>query len=219
MKSQNEWSGFYSRREESLAWPDENLVRMLSSYRNTHGTDALCADIGCGQGRHTMLLEQLGFSRHISADYSMEALRSFSRFPALDNSPRVQCDITSLPLRDESLDICIAWGSLHYARKSDTERMIEECARVLRNGGAFFATLRSWRDTFVTVGKEIEKGTWITSLPSLEGATVSVFDEEEVRNLASLFGGDVAIGLSERTLMNRLDTRISHWVIDARRSR
>ena len=206
------WDGHYGSAKSELFFPDENLVRLLKKWMAPGGTaDPVAADIGCGSGRHLKLFHDLGIAQTIGTDISHRGLvtcrKNFS-------SPLVQNDSRALALKSSSLDIAVAWGSLHYAPKDELPVMLEEIRRALKKNGRLFATLRSSRDTFLKKGRHLGNDTWITDLSDIKGSIVSFYAEDEVRKAFSIFSS-FSIGLIERTIMGNLDQVLSHWVIDA----
>jgi len=50
----------------------------------------------------------------------------------------VRADVRMLPFRDQSFDVLLDRGTIHYLGNPDRKRYIEETRRVLRPGGRFF---------------------------------------------------------------------------------
>jgi len=203
------WNKHYTREKSKLNYPDEYLVRMLSKEirENQSLQDGKALDLGCGSGRHLKLLNDLNFNSIIGTDLSLNALKFCDGMLAV-------CDNMYLPFKDESIDIIIAWGSLHYNHKSDTPKMIAEILRTLKKSGIFLGTLRSSRDTYLKRGTHLGNDVWQTSLTDIAGSISAFYSEDEVRAILSEFE-TVQLGLSERTIMGKLDELISHWVIRA----
>ena len=207
-----EWDRHYETARSELFFPDENLVRLLNKYLRERGNaDLTAADIGCGSGRHIKLCSDLGIKTVLAMDIShrglMSCKKNFSSCP-------IQNDNRALPLKEHSIDVAIAWGSLHYAAKDDLALMIGEIRRTLKERGRMFATLRSSRDTHLKMGTDLGNNTWVTDLSDIRGSVVSFYDEDEVRTALSAFSS-FRLGLIERTIMGDLGKVLSHWVIDA----
>lgn len=193
-------------------YPDENLVRLLSGAIKDPVT-ITAIDLGCGSGRHLRLLSDLGIARIIGLDASHGALLLSMK---TGHSLLVQGNNMSLPLKNDSADIVVAWGSLHYSDKSGLASMLGEITRVLKQDGRLFATLRSSRDTYLKKGTHLGNDTWVTNLKDISGSIASFYNEEEIRTALSMFS-DVAYGLIERTLVGDISSLISHWIISARK--
>ena len=208
------WEKHYQNKRSELNFPDENLVRLLNKFIISNYSDHLYAvDLGCGSGRHLKLLNDLGIANIIGMDSSITALNiSGKHF----NCPLVQNDNLRIPLKNNSIDIFLAWGSLHYNTKSDLHLMLDEIRRILNNEGQLFATLRSANDTYLKRGKHIGNDTWITDLDDLDGSTVSFFNEPELEKAFSNFTF-FEYGLIERSLIGDTKKIISHWVVHAKK--
>jgi len=206
-----QWQAHYTKEKSELRYPDENLVRLLASYlKGRDAVEVSAVDIGCGSGRHLNLLKDFNIHKIIGIDNSPGALS----IAANTQSPLIAGDNRALPLKNESADIIIAWGSLHYSHKNELPVMINEILRVLKTGGCLFATLRSSRDTLMRRGTHLGNDVWETSLNDIAGATVSFFSENELDACFSPFFR-MQYGLIERTLVGDTGSLISHWVINA----
>ncbi len=208
------WERHYRRDRSSLAYPDENLVRLLAKFTDSFNGDNITSlDMGCGSGRHIKLMEEMGIEHAFGSDYSIEGLKRSRRFSV---SGLVNCSNLNMPFKDESFDVVAAWGSLHYSPKSETGRMISQAHRILKRGGSFFGTLRSENDTYLRRGTHLGNNTWSTDLHDLSGSVVSFFSLNELEELFSVFS-DAEFGLMERTVMGNIESRISHWIFSARK--
>lgn len=212
-KPTKDWNSHYSKSKSDLSYPDENLVRLLAGkFPDIDKREGLkVLDIGCGSGRHLMLLKNYGFKEIYGTDYSLNALSLSKEY---FSSSLINCNNKNLPFADNAFDIAIAWGSLHYSDKKDFEIMLEEAHRVLKKGGKLFATLRTARDSYLKTGTDLGEGTWRTGLNDLSGTTVSFFKEDELKKYFSIFK-ECSYGWMERTIIGDTSKVISHWVISA----
>lgn len=209
-----DWNSHYSKSKSDLSYPDENLVRLIAGkFPNIESRENLkVLDIGCGSGRHLMLLKNFGFKNIYGTDYSLNALSLSKEY---FSSSLINCDNKNLPFADNSFDIAIAWGSLHYSDKKDFEIMLGETHRVLKKKGHLFATLRNERDSYLKTGTHLGEGTWRTGLDDLSGTTVSFFREDELKKYFNTFR-ECSYGWMERTIIGDTSKVISHWVISAK---
>ncbi len=208
-----QWQNHYTRERSVLAYPDENLVRLLRTELNAKPSlaDEPAVDLGCGTGRHLKLLAELGFKSIVGLDSSPNAIQhchiySFAQLICGDN--------TSIPLQNETAGSVIAWGSLHYNPENELDVMISEIKRILAPGGNLFATLRSERDTYLKRGLHLGGCTWQTELPDLHGAVVCFYKEADLKYIFRDFSV-MQHGLIERTPIGDTGRVISHWVIHA----
>ena len=213
MKSGSVWNKHYERSKSALVYPDENLVRMLKPYIESKSdlNNVSLFDCGCGSGRHIKLAFEMGISRIIGGDIAVNGLNIAQTY----GFPLIQCDSRNLPFHDHSFDIIICWGSLHYGAKKDIPLHVNELKRVLRNGGVIFGTIRSSSDTMLRSGTHIGNDEWITDLKDVKSSHVSFFSEAEIKNFFSDF--DFKYGLIERTPIDNISTKISHWYFQAQK--
>jgi ubiquinone/menaquinone biosynthesis C-methylase UbiE len=198
------WNKHYTRDTSVLLYPDEQLVRMLAKYAYNKKT---ALDVGCGTGRHVKLLYEFGCDVVVGVDISFNALTQCKK---ILHGSFVQANTQKLPFGDSSFDIVVAWGSLHYTTKENLPAMLHEIKRILTSDGVFFGTLRSINDTYIARGRHLGNNTWETALPDIDGAVVSLFSLEEVKTYLQVFS-DFHIGLMERTVLDELDKKLSHW--------
>ena len=210
MKSSS-WENHYQREKSQLSYPDENLVRLLRKIQKKRKSVShiRAVDLGCGSGRHLNLLNEIGIENIIGTDSSLKGL-TISR----ENSsfPLIQMDNKHISLKDNSVDLLIAWGSLHYSHKDELPFMISEINRVLKKNGQLIGTLRSDKDTYMKRGKHIQNNIWQTDLDDIKGAIVSFFKEDELKSYFDIFN-KFNYGFIERSIIGDMDKIISHWVI------
>lgn len=211
----NEWNSHYKKNKSILSYPDENLVRLIAHRikEGGSGDDLRAIDIGCGSGRHIALLQDSGIREVCGSDYSFNALGICrdAGFPML-----VNCDNRNLPFRDGTFDIAVAWGSLHYSSKDEMRLMLKEVKRIIKKGGALFATLRRDNDTYLKTGTHLGNNTWRTGLDDLTGSVASFFREEELEDTFGIFE-HFSYGWMERTVIGDTSKVISHWIISAQK--
>lgn len=212
--SNDAWNTHYTRDKSVLLYPDENLVRMLKPYCQGHDPAAMRAlDLGCGTGRHLKLLYEMGVQFAAGIDTSPNALASCPRIPG---GALMLADALQTPLQNETFDIVIAWGSLHYTVKDNLGVMLSEIHRVMKKGGRLFGTLRSTRDTYLKRGTHVGNDTWITTAPDIRHSTVSFYSEAELRSALGIFS-DSRYGIMERSLTGDIEKIISHWFFWAKK--
>jgi SAM-dependent methyltransferase len=88
----------------------------------------IAVDVGCGTGLHAPVLTDHGF-RVLGLDYSADQLRI-----ARGRLPVVRADARALPLAGGS--VAVAASLLTHTDLDGFDRLVAECARVLRPGGA-----------------------------------------------------------------------------------
>lgn len=109
-------------RTQIEAWPVKPIELVEQEVRSLYRSDIMqkMADLGCGDGELYMKLRDL------------EKLKVYS-YDLVSNAAHItSCDITSLPLKDRSLDIAVFCLSLMGTNHVD---MISEAHRCLRKKG------------------------------------------------------------------------------------
>ncbi len=204
-KNRDVWNSHYDRPRAVLDFPDENLVRLL---QNQPRGPAL--DFGCGSGRHIRLLLDLRFTPVYATDCSDRALdicrerfestgeAQVIRLPAMGGLPRV-------PVSDNSFQVIVCWGVLHYNPSRTMDALLAEFRRILKPGGVLLGTLRSSQDTHFAHN------------PDMDGAEIFTFTEAEARAKLAAHFKDIRLGYMERTLMDDLSRRICHWIFEAKK--
>ena len=96
----------------------------------------LALDAGCGSGRYTLALQQLGFSTVYGIDFSPDNIDYAEKMKAgknLDNVFFFKADVLSIPFAEEYFDFVMSHGVLHHT--PSMEQGLEEINRVLKPGG------------------------------------------------------------------------------------
>lgn len=98
-----------------------------------------CLDAGCGGGRYTVALCNLGAERVFGLDFTPSNIKETAKWvEKFDYSDKVDLregDITQLPYEDETFDIVVCNGVLHHI--DNHNKAIYECVRCLKTGGQF----------------------------------------------------------------------------------
>ncbi len=93
------------------------------------------ADLGCGEGYLT--IETARWAKSVVAvdrsDAVLDRARELARRRRVTNITWKKGDLMKLPLADGSVDVALLSQTLHHAAKP--ERVVVECARILRPGG------------------------------------------------------------------------------------
>lgn len=96
--------------------------------------NALCLDIGCGEGRTTRALAGQPRRSVIGLDFSVEMLRVAKVSNAPINVHYCAGDAMGLPFADGTFDVVLAVTTLNNV--PDLSRSLQEMSRVLRPGGS-----------------------------------------------------------------------------------
>lgn len=209
------WEALFSAMEgersaRSSAWLDRHLKKLAR-------TGPRLLDLGSGTGDDVRVLAKQGFWT-VGLDFAWNAL-SFSR----DMFPRgrwVQADLRDrrLPFRDASFDAVTARCSLHYFTLPQTQRIVDEVARVLAPGGSFAFVVnaaehlrRKLRYDYASA-KVLEPRT----MRFKDGLVRHFFTEADLRKL---LGKNFEIEYARQGPFRQYDEKRIAWTVRARKKR
>ncbi len=131
---------FFRKAYESgeHGWPEvgptPHVARLLKSLGSGRGKAAL--DLGCGEGRHTILMARQGYA--VTAldlePLALQKARGYIRRAGL-RADFVVGNALDLKFGDASFDLVLDYGCFHHVVTRDWARYRREIARVLRPGG------------------------------------------------------------------------------------
>lgn len=155
-----DWDRRWKTEEGRSDWlkPEREVVATANLLREAGVLRVL--DLGCGVGRHSMLLASLGFSV-VAFDASKTGI-SFARTQANDDNIFFTIGLMNeLPFEDCSFGYVLAWRVIYHGNRSIVRQSLEEIRRVLRPGGFFQGAMLSKSDHRYGQGHEIETDTYI----------------------------------------------------------
>jgi len=140
--ARNPYERLYQSRVGGLLWGDEpgRLVSVIDKWVST-GT---VLDVGCGDGKNSLFLEQNGF-RVLGVDASMSALQALNVRAAQTGQRRtgryIVADVETLQITGR-FDVLVSYGlyhCLHPDRRSAVHRRLQEL--VVPGGIVLFCSL------------------------------------------------------------------------------
>ncbi|WP_417762002.1 class I SAM-dependent DNA methyltransferase [Shewanella sp.] len=154
------WESHYRdvRTKEPLVWPDINVIRQISKLSLPHSARIL--DLGCGEGRNTRALLEMGYDLLDVMDQSQSALAIVTNRYRL---PDEQCHCAQIPeglviFEDQRFDAVLCWGLTHYL--DDPLPTLKAIHRVLKPGHGLvisFSAKEDKRETVDTVKRYYNK--------------------------------------------------------------
>jgi ubiquinone/menaquinone biosynthesis C-methylase UbiE len=160
---QPNWEGYYStlkRIPKRLKETAQFIVDAVPDFRSCNVKKVV--DLGCGAGRHSILLANSGFEV-IGIDISRNALRLASRWAQkekLENAVFVRATMTNIPLTDHCSDAVISVSVVQHALKRDIATTVNEVHRILRDDGHFVLNVTSTKDPRYGTGRMVENNTF-----------------------------------------------------------
>jgi SAM-dependent methyltransferase len=165
-------------------------VEQLVRERRTHETQR-ALDLGCGPGRHVVLLARHGYETH-GSDFSpaaVEHCRRWLRREGLSATVR-QGDMADIRAPDGFFDLIVAFNVIYHTTWTGMKEMAALLRRKLRPGGCLFVTLKSPATWYFGRGRQLEPGTFLRP-PKRDRPTkdipVHFSTEEEADELFSAF--------------------------------
>lgn len=206
------WEKRWGTEQGRADWLDVHpaVVALLPELRARGARRAL--DLGCGVGRHAMLLAEAGFEVEAfdGSETGLDQLRESAAARGLAIGLR-HGNADALPYADASFDYVLSWNVIYHGTLGDVGGRIAEIWRVLKPGGLYQGTMLPTRNVNHGVGRLIAPGTF-------------VIDGAEERNhphfycdaamLVALFSGFELLSLSQTQQKERGSW---HWNIVAGR--
>jgi SAM-dependent methyltransferase len=159
-----DWNEQWKSDEGRNKWlvPEPEVKETAHLLRKTGAS--LAVDLGCGVGRHSLLLASLGFS--VVALDGSDAGIAYASLQAMQHKVDFLIGLmTDLPLRENSFDYLLAWNVIYHGNRTIVARTIEEIRRVLKHGGVFQGTMLSKGNRFYGKGREIAPDTFVLENP------------------------------------------------------
>lgn len=128
------WEAGYCEPGNDSFWGPPCTVYSELCKRLPRGGKVL--DAGCGDGRHSVMFAQLGFTV-IAVDSSRDAIARLKRF-ATDRGVTVTTvlqDISAFNIDSAEYDLVIAHGLLHLLRPDDAYKLVDRFKSGTRPGG------------------------------------------------------------------------------------
>ncbi len=181
-------------RRNTLLYPDDDVVRMVSRYRSKLGDKpARALDIGCGSGRHMKLLIEKKFET-LGLDHGPEAIavanEVFGEVPGYQGA--ICADFRDYKFEHE-YEFILLWGALFLAPVSEMPANLAQLIDLLTDDGIICFNLRTKDNWFYGLGKEIEDGTFLLDdrAGPYANLTYSFHDEADARMLVQQAGGTI----------------------------
>ncbi|MGH3502004.1 MAG: class I SAM-dependent methyltransferase [Nocardioidaceae bacterium] len=155
------WDALWGRGEGRADWsqPDPWVVDVVASLTARNVRTVL--DLGCGIGRHTVLLASRGFACY-ALDLSgsgIAATQETVQRAGLTVNFTVG-GMHDLPYDTASFDYVLAFNVVYHGDESAVGKTLAEVRRVLRPGGVYQSTMLSKRNSEYGVGIEISPNTF-----------------------------------------------------------
>jgi tellurite methyltransferase len=128
--------------------------------RSTPGRTAL--DLGCGVGRHALLLAENGFTVEAfdGSATGLTAVREAAASRGLKLGFK-HGNADDLPYADGAFDFVLSWNVIYHGTLGDAGARIAEIWRVLKPGGLYQGTMLPTRNSNYGIGRRIAPETFV----------------------------------------------------------
>ncbi len=180
-----QWDRTYARRPDFFGAEPSELGLRAAAALAEHGARRIL-ELGCGQGRDTLLLLERGFEV-TALDYAeagLQQLRETAKARGLETRLTLgTCDVREgLPFADQAFDGCFSHMSFTMQfTERELARIFAEVLRLLAPGGLNIYSVRNDHDVHYGKGTPMGEDMWQNPL----GFVVHFFSEGKIRRLAA----------------------------------
>ena len=184
----NGWNDYWKNEANRPFWtePDKAVVNLMAKTDRSKVSKVL--DLGCGIGRHSILLAKAGFSV-TALDSSIEALEVM-RKQTQEQGVRVkitQGTLAASLFPRNYFDLVIAFNVIYHGMRKDMEIAIATAHYWLKPGGLFFFTCPTRRDGKYGNGEKVAPNTY-KPMNSIHPGGIHYFsDENDIIDLTRNF--------------------------------
>ena len=174
-------------------------------------------DLGCGAGRHSILLSKAGF-QVVALDVSETALKILEdrlKTVSIDNITLVKHEMRELPFMDNYFDGVVCTNVLHHGKLVEIKQAIREVHRVMRKASLVFVVALSAADFRKGNGKMLERNTYVFTKGEERGIIHHFFTPEELK---SCFRRFKILSFEERLIPVEEGGSRAHFLVKLRKS-
>jgi ubiquinone/menaquinone biosynthesis C-methylase UbiE len=207
-----------------LAWREERwteaspplpVVVDFAEYLKREGAKRVL-DLGCGAGRHSILLGKAGF-QVVALDISETALNTLEgrlKTASIENVTLVKHEMWDLPFVDDYFDGVICTNVLHHGKLIQIRRATKEVHRVMKKGASAFVIALSTVDFRRGNGKRLEQNTFVFTKGEERGIIHHFFPRKE---LESCFRKFEIVSFKERLIPVEEGGNRAHFLVRLRK--
>jgi ubiquinone/menaquinone biosynthesis C-methylase UbiE len=174
-------------------------------------------DLGCGAGRHSVLLGKEGF-QVVALDISETALKTLEgrlKTASIDNVTLVKHEMWDLPFVDDYFDGVICTNVLHHGRLVQIKQATREVHRVMKKEASAFVIALSTADFRRGNGRKLEPNTYFFTEGEERGIIHHFFPRKE---LESCFRKFEIVSFEERLIPADGGGNRAHFLVRLRKS-
>jgi ubiquinone/menaquinone biosynthesis C-methylase UbiE len=207
------WDKKYLEKNEIWGYePSEAAVKLLEYLWKNGIHKGNVLDVACGYGRDAIFFAKNGYKVK-GIDISSVAI-DIAKSGILDNIEFIVGDLMEMPFESGSFDVVFGNYILHLFPYDLRRKMLEECHRVLKQGGTMVLSVASIDDPDYGVGREVEKNCFVNS----RGVTKFYYSKEAVNNEFTLFKVTEVLNIEEYHEHDSPHTHKSFLIITGKES-
>lgn len=158
------WEKSWQTESGRADWlvPEPDVVQFTQSLKETLKDTPKGLDLGCGVGRHSIHLAQLGFETW-GLDGSTAGI-AYGQQQAGDRNLAIDFttgSMETLPYETGFFDYVLAFNVIYHGDGAVVAKCVQEIHRILKPGGFFQGTMLSKRNGKYGLGQEIAANTFI----------------------------------------------------------
>lgn len=214
-------------KKYDLKWPDENIIRYLNiSYPKVENRSReKVLDFGCGSGRNTAAIAQLGFETY-AVDCNDQCIMK-TREMLKNTVGDIFYDFcrrnknTDIPFELDFFDCIIGWGCMYLSNSNERKSILKEMYNKLKPGGLLYANWRSTDDYFMGKGKAVGNNEYKldsrVNAYGMEGMTFYFAEKELLEALYDECGFEIYNVEKKEFTIKNMTVNNSYWHIWARK--
>ena len=157
-----DWDEVFAKKGKVFYTPQEDMKSISSLFKKKDFHSVL--DLGCGTGRHAVMLSKAGFKVtgvDISRSGLMQSKAWLKSLGLKAKFYQASC-FKRLPFDDDSFDAIISIQVVHHNTHDNVKKAIAEIYRVLKKSGLAFITVSVKRNGFrSSMSKKIAPNTYV----------------------------------------------------------
>ena len=174
-------------RWEEKSPPLAEVVEFASELKKSNARTIL--DLGCGAGRHAILLAEEGF-QVAALDISETALKTLDtrlKAKSFENVMLIEHEMGQLPFIDNYFDGVVSTNVLHHGKSVEIKKTIDELYRVMKPGASAFVIALSSSDFRKGTGAKLERNTYVFTKGEERGIVHHFFARQELQSFLRKF--------------------------------
>ena len=156
------WDSTWTTSEGRAGWLDADpfVIECAKGLKDQGSMRAL--DVGCGVGRHSLLLAGLGFETSVidGSEAGLGQVQSAASGAGLSIDAH-KALMTALPFSNGTFDYVLSFNVLYHGDEAVVRKAYEEIIRVLKPGGTYQGTMLSKRHRLFGAGEEISSNAFV----------------------------------------------------------